>query len=270
MRLEVLTKEDMTALSRELSRSGIMNRTKEETTSEVQHYIVIRGKYGELVEKSAGIFVVEDELEEIKVAFEEILDGWEPGESKDLSELFGDSDLTRLLLITAMVEEGFLEEEDGRLVLLERPVLEELTVELRFPIDALEDKLERVDEVFNPGMVTEFTLEKRYYVEVMEVDRELVESALEIAEDYATEESLVEAMFQGIARATLAEAILQLAEKYKRKNELIEALMSMEPLTIETERERINVYFDEDALEDFLRELQTLGYLKVKGNRIWA
>ncbi len=270
MRLEVLSKEDMNALSRELSRAGIMNRTREESTSEIRHYIVIRGKYGELVEKASGILAVEDELEEIKVAFGEILEDWETGESKDLSELFGDSDLTRLLLITAMMEEGFLEEEDGRLVLLEKPVLDELTVELRFPIEELEDELERIDEVFNPGMVTEFTLEKRYYVEVMEVDRELVESALGIAEDYATEESLVEAMFQGIARATLAEAVFQLAEKYKKKNELIEALMSMEPLTIETERERINIYFDEDAVEDFLKELQTLGYLKVKGNRIWA
>jgi len=270
LRLEVLTKEDMNTLSRELSRAGIMNRTREETASEIQHYIVIRGKYGELLEKASGMPVVEEELEEIKIAFEEILENWEAGESRDLSELFGDSDLTRLLLITAMMDGGFLEEEDGRLVLLERPVLDELTVELRFPIEELEDELERVDEVFNPGMVTEFTLEKRYYVEVMEVERELVESALEIAEDYATEESLVEAMFQGIARATLAEVVLQLAEKYKKKNELIEALMSMEPLTIETERERINIYFDEDAVDDFLKELQALGYLKVKGNRIWA
>ncbi len=270
MKLEVLTKEDMNALSRELSRAGIMNRTKEEMTSEVQHYVVIRGKYGELLEKAAGIPVVEDDLEEIKIAFEEMLEDWETGESKDLSELFGDSDLTRLLLITSMMEGGFLEEDDGKLVLLEKPLLEELTVELRFPIETLENDLERIDEVFNPGMVTEFTLEKRYYVEVMEVEKELVENALEIAEDYATEESLVEAMFQGIARSTLAEVVLQLAEKYRKKNELIETLISMEPLTIETERERINVYFDEDALEDFLKELQTLGYLKVKGNRIWV
>ena len=270
MRLEVLTKEDMNALSRELSRAGVMNRTIEEKSSGLQHYIVIRGKYRELMEKASAIPPVEEELEEMKVAFEEIVEGWETGNSKDLQEVFGESDLTRLLIVTAMVEEGFIKEEEGRLVLLDRPLLEELTVELRFPIEALGDEVERVDEVFNPGMVTEFTLEKRYYVEVMEVERELIERALEIGEEYATEESLVEAMFQGIARSTLAEIILQLAEKHRKKNELLDAIMSAEPITIETERERVNIYFDEEAIEDFLRELQTLGYLKIKGNRIWV
>jgi hypothetical protein len=40
----------MNALSRELSRAGIMNRTKEETKAEIEHYVVVRGTYAELVE----------------------------------------------------------------------------------------------------------------------------------------------------------------------------------------------------------------------------
>lgn len=103
-----------------------------------------------------------------------------------------------------------------------------------------------------------------------EVDRELLENALEIAEEYATEESLVEATFDAIARSVLAEKILELAEKHRRKNELIEALMEIEPITVEAEGDRVNIYYDEDAIEDFLKTLQTLGYLKVKGNRIWV
>ncbi|HDZ36279.1 MAG TPA: hypothetical protein ENH81_05155, partial [Thermococcus sp.] len=90
------------------------------------------------------------------------------------------------------------------------------------------------------------------------------------AEEYATEESLVEAMFDGIARSVLADTIMELAEKHRRKNELIEAIMEREPIVVEGERERVNIYFDEDAVEDFLKELQSLGYLKVKGNRIWV
>ncbi|MDK2915369.1 MAG: hypothetical protein PWQ79_2284 [Thermococcaceae archaeon] len=270
MRLEVLSKDDMNTLSRELSRAGVMNRTKEETSSTLVHYIVIRGKYLDLAEKASGIPILEDALEEVRATFEELLEEWEPGSEKDLTEIFGESDLIRLLLVTAMLEAGFVREEEGRLVLMERPTLEELPIELRFPIEELEEDLEKVEDAFQPKMITEFTLEKRYYVEVMEVERELIETALEIAEEYATEESLVEAMFEGISKSVLAETILKLAKEYRRKNELIEAIMSMEPITVETERERINIYFDEEALEDFLKDLQTLGYLKVKGNRVWV
>ena len=55
MRFEVLTKDDMNALSRELSRAGIMNRTQEETRAEIEHYIVIRGTYAELVEVASSV-----------------------------------------------------------------------------------------------------------------------------------------------------------------------------------------------------------------------
>ncbi len=54
MRFEVLRKEDMNALSRELSRAGIMNRTREEVTPDISHYVVVEGTYAELVEKAAG------------------------------------------------------------------------------------------------------------------------------------------------------------------------------------------------------------------------
>ncbi|ASJ07845.1 hypothetical protein A3L11_00845 [Thermococcus siculi] len=270
MRLEVLSREDMNALSRELSRAGIMNRTREEVSPQILHYIVIEGTYAEILEKGEGIEPVEEYLEELKAAYDEMLSDWGLGEEKSIEALFGESDLGKLILVTALMEAGAVEEEDGKLILRERPALDVLKIELRFPIDEVEEYLDGLEERFNPSMVTEYTLEKNYYVEVMEVERELVEAALEIAEEYATEESVVEAMFDGIARSVLADVILELAEKYRRKNELMEALLEREPIVVEGERERVNIYFDEEAIEDFLKELQTLGYLKVKGNRIWV
>ena len=270
MRLEVLSKDDMNALSRELSRAGIMNRTLEDVTPEISHYVVVRGTYAELVEKAEGIEPLQESLDELKFAFEEITSDWEVGEGKPLDGLFDESDFGRLLVLTALIESGTVVEEDGKLVLMERPVLDGLRVELRFPIDEVEDYLEELERRFETGMITEYTMEKRYFVEVMEVDRELVEAALEIAEDYATEESIVEAMFDGIARSVLADVILELAKKHRKKNDLIDALLEREPIVVEGERERLNIYFDEDAIEDFLKELQSLGYLKVKGNRIWV
>ncbi|NJE76289.1 hypothetical protein [Thermococcus sp. ES12] len=270
MRLEVLSKDDMNALSRELSRAGIMNRTLEDVTPEISHYVVVRGTYAELVEKAEGIEPLQESLDELKFAFEEITSDWEVGEGKPLDGLFDESDFGRLLVLTALIESGTVVEEDGKLVLMEKPVLDGLRVELRFPIDEVEDYLEELERRFETGMITEYTMEKRYFVEVMEVDRELVEAALEIAEDYATEESIVEAMFDGIARSVLADVILELAKKHRKKNDLIDALLEREPIVVEGERERLNIYFDEDAIEDFLKELQSLGYLKVKGNRIWV
>ncbi|MCD6372299.1 MAG: hypothetical protein J7L37_01930 [Thermococcus sp.] len=270
MRLEVLTREDMNALSRELSRAGIMNRTLEDVSPQISHYVVIEGTYSELLEKAEGIKPVEAALEELRLAYEEIMRDWKVGDKKSLERLFDESDLGKLIVVTALMGAGAVTEEEGALVLNEAIPLDALEVELRFPIEDVEEYLEVIEERFKTGMVTEYTLEKKYFVEVMEVDRELVEAALEIAEEYATEESLVEAMFDGIARSVLADMIMELAEKYRRKNELIEAIMQREPIIVEGERERVNIYFDEDAIEDFLKELQTLGYLKVKGNRIWV
>lgn len=270
LRLEVLSREDMNALSRELSRAGIMNRTKEEVSPQISHYVVIEGTYAELLEKAEGIEPVETALDELRFAYEEITRDWKVGEKKGLERLFDESDLGKLIVVTALMEAGAVAEEDGTLVLNETVPLDVLKVELRFPIDDIEEYLEDIEERFKTGMVTEYTLEKRYFVEVMEVDRDLVEAALEIAGEYATEESVVEAMFDGIARSVLADVILELAERHRRKNELMEAIMEREPIVVEGERERVNIYFDEDAIEDFLKELQSLGYLKVKGNRIWV
>ena len=270
MRFEVLTKDDMNALSRELSRAGIMNRTREELSREISHYVLIEGRYAELLEKAGGIEPIEEHLEGLKSAYEELLSNWEPGEERTPGEVFDEANLGKLVLVTALVEAGALAEEDGKFVLLEKRPLESLRIEMRFPIEEVEEILEELDERFAPRMITEYTLEKRYYVEVLEVERELIERALEIASEYATEESLVEATFDGIARSVLAEKILELAEKYRRKNELIEALMELEPIVVEGETGRVNVYYDEEAVEDFLKTLQTLGYLKVKGNRIWV
>ncbi len=269
LRLEVLSKDDMNALSRELSRAGVMNRTKEEVRPDVAHYIVISGTYAELLERAEGIEPVTESLEELKAAFDDLLSYWKPGAEKRVEELFDESEHGKLMLMMALIESGAVVESDGKLVLREVPSLDSLRLELRFPIEEVEEYLEAVEERFNAGMITEFTLAKHYYVEVMEVDRELIESALRIAEDYATEESIVDAMFEGIARSVLADAILEMAQGHRKKNELLEALMEREPIVVDGENERINVYFDEDAIEDFLKELQTLGYIKVKGNRIW-
>ncbi|WP_457742947.1 hypothetical protein [Thermococcus sp.] len=267
MKFEVLTKEDMNALSRELSRAGIMNRPREETTSQVEHYVLLRGNYREFL--GIEIPAVSEMLEEVRQSFNEIVEGWSPSEERDFDEIFQEPSLGKLTVIGAMVEGGYVEENEGKLILLKRPKLEELTIELRFPIEELGDELETIEKKVSSTLVTEYTLEKRYYVEVLEVERELIEKALEIAETYATEESYVEAMFDGIARSVLAEKILEFAEKYRRKNELVEAIMGVEPITVEGKNERINIYYDEEAIEDFLKILQTLGYIKVKGNRIW-
>ncbi|MDV3104115.1 hypothetical protein [Thermococcus waiotapuensis] len=119
-------------------------------------------------------------------------------------------------------------------------------------------------------MTTEVSIVKRYYVEVIEVDRGLIDLALKTAEEYSTEESYLKAMFTGIARAMLADTVLQKAEKVQKEDKLIETLLEGEPIVLENEDEKIYVYFDEESLESFLKELQTLGYLKIKGNRIWV
>nr|WP_297421484.1 hypothetical protein [Thermococcus sp.] len=270
MRFEALSRDDMNTLSRELSRAGIMNRTLEEVVPEVSHYVTVKGAFSELLEKADGIEPLEENLSSIGEFYRSLMEGWEIGAERDLNTLLDESDAEGLAVVAALLSAGAVEEDDGRLTLLERPPLEGLNFELRFPVEEIEGYLEAVEERLGVGMVTEYTLSKRYYVEALEVDGELIDSALEIAEDYATEESIVEATFDGIARSVLAHVILELAEKHRRKNELIKALMEREPITVGDGDERVNIYYDEDAIEDFLRTLQTLGYLKVKGNRIWV
>ncbi len=267
MKFEVLSRDDMIELSRELSRAGIMNKTKEEVRWEVQHFMTVRERYSELVRISEKYPFIWEKLEDIRQAFDAILSNWKPGEEKKVEDLFDEADINRLIVLTALIEGSYIENEE-KLKLLKKPELEELILELRFPVEEIED-LEEFERELNGSLVAEFTLMKHYYVEVMEIEKELIQRAVDIAEDYVTEESLVDALFVGIAKSVLADVILQLAEEKRKKNELIEALLSREPIVIEGRRERINLYFDEEAIEDFLKELQALGYLKIKGNRIW-
>lgn len=270
MKFEVLNKDAMNELSRELSRAGIMNRKFDSVDYEINHSIVIRGKYSELLEKSGGLEVVEDTLTNLRQVYDELKDKSREKSELTVEKFLGEGELEKLILLTSLLESGAAEEKEGKIKIKDWPPLEELTIELRFSLDDVEEYLEELEERFETTMVTEVSVTKRYYVEVMEVDRELIEEALKIAEEYATEESYVEAMFTGIARSMLAEVVLETAEKVKRKDELVETLLEREPIILETDRERIYVYFDEEAIETFLKELQTLGYLKVKGNRIWA
>ncbi len=267
MRFEVLSRDDMIELSRELSRAGIMNKTKEEVGWEVQHFLVIRAHYPELVEMAGRYPFIWDKLEDVRQAFDAMLSKWEPGEEKRVEDIFDEADINRLVVLTALIEGEYIENGDT-LKLIKKPELEELVLELRFPVEEIED-LGEFERELNAGLVAEFTLMKHYYVEVMEIEKELIQKAVDIAEPYVTEESLVDALFVGIAKSVLADVILELAEEKRKKSELIEALLSREPIVVEGRRERINLYFDEEAVEDFLKELQTLGYLKVKGNRIW-
>lgn len=268
VRFEVLSKEDMIELSKELSKEGIMNKTREELGWELHHIIVIKGKFSELVKKSEGIEVIEDTLEEIRATFDALMDEWNVGEEKEFKELFDEVNVPKLTLITALIENGYVEGEE-KLKLLNKPKLDELEIELRFNIDELEDVLEEIEDKLDATLTTELSFMRKYFVEVLEIEEEMIKRALEIAEEYATEDSLVEAMFVGIGKSVLANAILEIAEKKDTKIELIETLLEHEPLTVEGRRERINIYFDEEAIEDILKELQKMGYLKVKGNRIW-
>ncbi|AEH23785.1 hypothetical protein [Pyrococcus yayanosii] len=263
MRFEVLTKDDMNELSRLLSKAGIMNRTREELGWELSHTVVIRGKFGEL--RKIDIEPVRQRLGEIEATFRSLIK--EIKEGKEIEELLDDTNDAKVEVFSALVEAGFL--DIGECVKLKKePALEELKIELRFP---MEDVIEYVEDLEKHGakLVTEIALIKRYYVEVMEIEEEAIAKAIEIAGEYATEESLVEAMFSGLAKSALAKRMLELVEDIRRKDELIEIMMEQEPIILRGKDVELAVYYEEDAIEDLLKELQTLGYLKVKGNRVW-
>ncbi len=266
MRFEVLSKEDMNALSRELSRAGIMNGKFEVDEEEVYHHAVLRGRYKDLL-RACELPIVEESLEGIRRAYDEMMRSWNVGQERSVEELLEDSDMEKLSLITALVGMGAVEEGSNGLKLTKKVPLDEVELELRFPI---EDVYGATGEFRQFEVVTEVSISRKYYVKVMEVDRDILEKAIQIAEDYATEESQVSAMFSAIARSTLASLILELAGKYHRKDRLMEALMEREPLEIRGNGGTVYVYFEEDAIESFIKELQSMGYMKVKGNRIWV
>ncbi|ASJ01330.1 hypothetical protein [Thermococcus gorgonarius] len=270
MKFEVVDKDTMNKLSRELSRAGIMNRKYESVDYDIDHYLMIREKYSELLKKSGEIDIIEDTLSNLRQLYDELIEKVQDTMELSIEEFLGDGESERLILLTALIEDKIAEERDGKIVFKKIVPLEDLTIELRFSLDEVEEWLEEIEKRFKTTMTTEVSIVKRYYVEVIEVDRELINLALKIAEEYSTEESYLKAMFTGIARAMLAETVLQTAEKVRKKDKLIESLLEREPIVLENEGEKVYVYFDEESLESFLKELQTLGYLKIKGNRIWV
>ena len=186
MRFEVLSKEDMNDLSRQLSRAGIMNKKIEEVNREVLHYLVIEGKYGELLKNAEGIRIIEESLRSIKKTYDSIIKPLKV-EAEIPIEKFLENSEEDLALLTALIEAGALKEENGRLRITSKPPLGDLKIELKFPIEELGDYLDSLEERFKVKMVSEISMVKSYYVEVLEVDRELIEAALEIGKDYATE-----------------------------------------------------------------------------------
>lgn len=251
----------MNELSKALSKAGIMNRPKEEMNIEISNLIVFKDTFSKLTEvpfeevrKRLG------EVERIYRTFIKML------KEKELS--FEEIDEEYVEILEALENANAIEIIGDKLKLVKDVSLEDLEFEVSIP---LEEIYERVEEFEKAGgkLVTEVILSKKYYVEVMEVDLEAIQKALEIAENYAEEHVITRAALEGLARSTLAELILNMANEVNRKNELIDILLALEPVSLEGEKSEMRVYFERDAIEDFLKELQTLGYIKVKGNRIW-
>ncbi|ASJ15904.1 hypothetical protein A3L04_01855 [Thermococcus chitonophagus] len=264
MRVEVPSREYMNELSRVLSKAGIMNKTKEELGWEISHVVSIKKKFSEF----GGISVeeVRTRLEEIESVFNSLM---EKLKERELSfeELIDDPTVVEVL--EALEKAGAIEiTGDEKIKLVKEVPLEELEIEVDLPIEEVWDKIEELEEA-GGKLVTEVKLVKRYYVEIMEVELEAIQKALEIAEEYTDEESLLESTISGVAKSALAQVILALVKEIRRKDELLDVLLSMEPINFEGDKATMRIYFDEDAIEDLLKELQTLGYLKVKGNRIW-
>lgn len=171
-----------------------------------------------------------------------------------MSEFFEELDFLKLFLIMVLIEEGVVEECDGVLVLRGKLLLDNLEFEFRFLIDGFEEEFDEFDDL-NVIFIMEYILSKYYYVEVFEVDREFFENVFEIVEEYVIEESLVEVIFDVIVCFVLVEKIFELVEKYRRKNEFIEVFMEIEFIMVEVEGDRVNIYYDEDVIEDFFKIL---------------
>ena len=264
MRIEVPSKEYMNELSRLLSKAGIMNKTKEEVEWEVSHVVSIRKKFSEF--REVEVEEVRTKLDEIKSVFSSLIHKLTEREIS-FEELIDDPSVIEILEALEKAEAIEIT-DDGKIKLIKNIPLEELEIEIELPIEEVWDKVEELEKA-GGKLVTEVKFVKRYYVEIMEVELEAIQKALEIAEEYTEEESLLEATISGIAKSALAQVILALVKEIRKKDELLEVLLSMEPINFEGEKATMRIYFEEDAIEDLLKELQTLGYLKVKGNRIW-
>ncbi|HII61168.1 hypothetical protein [Pyrococcus horikoshii] len=264
MRIEVPSKEYLSELSKRLSKAGIMNKPKEELDWEINHMISLRKKFNEL--KNLKIESILERLSQFENVYSEIMGKLRTREL-NLEEI-SDEPLV-IEVLEALVENNCVEfSDDGKIKLLRDVPLEELEIELSVPADEVLEDLENLERV-GGKLVTEVKLLKRYYVEIMEVELEAIQRALDIAEEYVDEEALLESAIAGIAKSALSQLILSLVKDIRKKDELIDLLLSSEPIEIGGEHGDLRIYFEEEALEDLLKELQTLGYLKVKGNRIW-
>ncbi|AEC51666.1 hypothetical protein PNA2_0750 [Pyrococcus sp. NA2] len=263
MRIEVPSKNYMNELSKILSKAGIMNRPKEELDWEIKNFISLKNKFKEL--RNLKIDAVSEALDEFENAYKELV---KKLREKGLSFKELNDDPMTIHVLETLEENDCLELSEDKLKLKNEIPLDELVVEIEIPV---EDVIEEIEAIERAGgkLVTEVKLLKRYYIEVMEVDIEAIGKALEMAEEYTDEDVILEASIAGIAKSALSEVILSLIKDIRRKDELVEILLSLEPVEIEGEKGSLRIYFEEDAIEDLLKELQTLGYLKVKGNRIW-
>ncbi|WP_430515211.1 hypothetical protein [Pyrococcus woesei] len=261
MRIEVPSRDHMNELSKALSKAGIMNRPKEEMDIAISNSIVFKDKFSKLME--LPFEEVRERLRELESLYKVFI---EMLKEKELS--FEEIDEEYVEILEALENANAIEIVGEKLKLAKDVPLEDLEFEVSIP---LEDIYERVEEFEKAGgkLVTEVLLSKKYYVEVMEVDFEAIQKALEIAEDYTEDDIITKATLEGLARSTLAELILNIAKEVNRKNELLDILLALEPVSLEGEKSEMRIYFERDAVEDFLKELQTLGYIKVKGNRIW-
>ncbi|WP_048146508.1 hypothetical protein [Pyrococcus abyssi] len=264
MRIEVISKDAMNELSRVLSKAGIMNRTREELDWVAEHKISLRRKLKEL--KSIKIGAVKDRASELESTLRFLIEKLKDGEIT-LDDIGDDPELIEAL--ESLERGGYLKVEDNS-IRLQKDVdsVEDIEVEVLIPVEEVADYLEELESL-GAKVITEVFFVKRYYVEVMEVELEAIQKALEIAEEYADEEDILESSIAGISKSLLSKVILELVKDIRRKNELVEMLMNMEPIELEGDKGSLRIYFEEDVLEEILKELQTLGYLKVKGNRIW-
>ncbi|AFK21905.1 hypothetical protein [Pyrococcus sp. ST04] len=265
MRIMVSSRNYMNELSKLLSKAGIMNKTREELDWEIRHAISIKKKFSEL--KKIEIAEVKEKVREFEAVYSSIMKKLEKGNIS--FEDIVDDDIVAIEVLEALEKAGGIEVEDsGKIKLVKRVPLDDLVLEIILPLEDVIDKLEELEEV-GGKIITEVAIVKKYYVEVMEVELEAIQKAIEIAEDYADEEVIFDATVGGVAKSALANVILDLVKNVRKKDELIEVLSALEPITLPGDKGEMRIYYDEDAIEDILKELQTLGYLKVKGNRIW-
>lgn len=250
MRFRVKSREAMRELSKELSKVGIMNRTEERLEKDVEIYVVLRGSIKD-IEREAD----EKGYPDIATLLNGAIGHYE------LLQIGEEVKLPEDEAVFETLRENGLLDENNRLT--KKPPASRITWVLPVPIELVDP-----DDFEDSEMLTRVVFRMAHYVEVLEVDGELVERALEIAEGYVDEDELEEATLVGLAESVLAETVMESLREDNRKDALIARVMESVPIRLEDEDE-LRVEIDEESLEEFLKHLQRLGYLKVKGNKIW-